>query len=439
MDFNNFKIKIWMIFFLSNFFFISACLLSLNTCPQHITQTGILEEDLGCSHFNISAEVKISKTPFESFDSWKLGAKTIFDLSNSTISQLKLYLLAKTNKKLNFILPSAIWLPELELYLAVIRVMNYPIMSCIYASFFDENWNQILQPHNFSSFYYKNFIEIPSILPIPFYQTFDYDGPEDFRLFRLKNNEVCGIFNMKDENLHRKMWIFSFKTGRVRKLRLKKYYKDHMEKNWSPLVLENKLLMIYSYKNFQVLDCSDPKGCDLIQGYYHPYPDALRGGSPFERFLNTNYYVSFAYTHIIPPKSGWCEVYRPSLVIVKVDSLNESVKLVYTGEPFDFNNLLFLHPITNKFKLDDVNVWDTRILTIGAIARWNTDLDQMDLAVNLVDEKPLVVRLNGFTNFLKRIIAKDADGRLRSNENCAEKFVYHYVESLKVNKTYPFR
>ena len=101
--------------------------------------------------------------------------------------------------------------------------------------------------------------------------------------------------------------------------------------------------MVYNYNNLQIFDCSIYNvNCELIQGNFEHNPNTLRGGSSIVKFMNTEYFVSFGFTHL-DSKSPKCHIYRPSLTVFKA-GLNDfkPFEHIFTSDPIDFENILFV-------------------------------------------------------------------------------------------------
>ena len=334
---------------------------------------------------------------------------------------------------------AALWIPEKAMFLVVSRIFSAEKNSFAYAAFFDVNWRQVMTPQKFKT------VTVPGILPITLTNYVAvYAGPEDSRLIQIANGDILCVFNMRDDqDEKRKMWIFNFSTGKTTRLLVSKYFTPGSkqpkipiaEKNWCPLVVDDRLYMIYNFKNFQLVDCTNwDAPCRWIQGKFDSSPGGLRGGTPFVRFRNLPYYFSIAYTHIKHPTKK-CDVYRPTIAVVHTPNPKDptTFKLIYTGNVMNFNNLVFLSPITDLKSVHDLHVCGLgRILTVPSIAKCDFEADKMTLSVNIDDSYNLIVNLGGITSFLDSVIKLNENGMLQSNENCAEYFSFDYFDKNRV-------
>ena len=279
-------------------------------------------------------------------------------------------------------------------------------------------------------------LTLPAGLPIPILYTTAFSlGPEDMRLFYSFDKQLFGIFNMYEESGNRRMWLFSFATGKIHKLSLNYRENDEpeKEKNWCPLVGPDSLYFVYNYKNLQIVNCTDfEKDCELVFGKFSASPEYLRGGTPFVRLGLSDYYFSFSYSHLDyfkDSKLKVCSVYRPSLTIIKADDFDNlnTFKVVYTSEPFDFFNQLFLHPVTELYSLENLGICKvSHILLISSIAKVDYERDETDLTVSANDKHVLAVKVSGLIEYVKDVIQAYEDSSLKPVRNCAERLAIRY-------------
>ncbi|CAG9320264.1 unnamed protein product [Blepharisma stoltei] len=315
--------------------------------------------------------------------------------------------------------PSAIWLPDKKLYLVTSRVFLFRWISFLYVTFYDSEWNEVTTED------YVGKTKVPGIIPISVKDKDASTGPEDPRLFVALNNEIFVIFNRLVDDRNRIMHLYQFSTATSRKLYLEEDAEKQRidEKNWTPLIIDKEhLYFVYNFKNLQIIDCTaENEPCKKVSGKFDPKPEALRGGSPFVRFTNTNYYVSLSYTHIFLKN---CHFYRPVFVVMEAVKEQLSFKMIYQSEPFDLNNRVFLEPFTN-YKYPN-QIRDCMMVIPSSIASWNFEDDIADLHVTIEDHIPVVARVKGLAKFVEYIINMYEYGRLPENDNCAAKFSERY-------------
>lgn len=320
---------------------------------------------------------------------------------------------------------AALWIPEEALYLVVARVYSQGRNSFAYASFFDFNWRPLATERQWEG------MALPAFLPIPVADSAaQYAGPEDSRLFRFGGETLC-IFNMLDgDDGRRKMWLFSFASRRLVRLASEKYFGrrggrlPQCEKNWTPLVAGDRLLLLYNYRGLQLMDCSlRGRPCRWLQGQFNAGPDALRGGSPFRQVRDGSaFYFSIAYTHL-PHPSERCDVYRPAIAIVEALS-NGAFLLAHTSGPLTFANLAF-----------DGAGWEAdvcgaaRVLTVPSIAYFDAAADLTVVTANLNDRKNLAISLNGVAAYLDAAIAE-----YRQSGRCCDCAKAAAIEHFRGNK-----
>ena len=194
--------------------------------------------------------------------------------------------------------------------------------------------------------------------------------------------------------------------------------------------------MIYNFRNLQIIDCTNfENGCERISDNLDATLDTLRGGSPFVKFFDTNYYVSFSYTHLrcTESRSLTCHIYRPALIILKAvdESKPETFKVIYESEPFDFNKELFDFEILEGLGVITMNNGlRNNILIVASINSWDYRSDRVYLTININDKYPLVVKVQGLGKFIFDIIKKDEKNQLPSSHHCAQQFAREYYESF---------
>ncbi|CAG9320603.1 unnamed protein product [Blepharisma stoltei] len=326
-------------------------------------------------------------------------------------------------KDIRYLHPSAVWVPERNLFLVAMRVWVLSRICFIYTTFYDKDWKEVKDEIIIGS------TKVPSVLDIPHSWSIENSGPEDGRLFRAFSDQFFIAFNMKKLDLSaRPMFIYSYTTKKTQQL----FIPEHqgkvviMEKNWSPLIIDNEhLYFVYNFENFQIINCKTDGNCIRVHGDYKWKPGFLRGGSPFVRFRNSNYYIALSWTHTELPKEGWCYLYRPALTIAYAAAANPDFDLVYTSEPIDFHKRLFIKPAGPKDSLDDINSCHTWLMS-NSIAKWDFENDIVDITLTHQDNYPVAVKATGLTKLVKSIIELYEYGKLPQEDHCADKLLYFY-------------
>jgi hypothetical protein len=395
-----------------------------------------IERDVnGCYEINVDSIITIQNKPFSLVEESTVAVKKLFFYNETTMFYYRSLLHTDIFPwSIRFTQSSAVWLPEQNMYLVVARLTNL-FTSLIYASLFDEYWNEITTPTQFGA------ILLPSILPIPSAKLSTYLKQEDMRVFKMNNGDVFGVFHMIEKKNIRRMWLFGFTTGKIYKLDISNSEQAPVEKNWSPLVIGNSIYMVYNHQGLQVLDCTNyESGCLSLTGKLNPNLGEIHGGSPYVRFADTDYYISFGYSifKFIHTKCNIqeCLMYRPVLTIIKADIKDPSYlnfKLIYTSELLDFGDLLFDFSITGqKYFNNNGNCFHSQILTIGSIAKWDYEYDEIDITANINDKITAAIRIKGVTKVVKAVINRDLTYQHNYHEGCPLKKLDTYIKNRKL-------
>ncbi|CAG9320263.1 unnamed protein product [Blepharisma stoltei] len=327
----------------------------------------------------------------------------------------------KANNHLFF--PTALWLPEKQLYLAAARLTIFDWFSFVYVTFFDEDWNEIRETD------YIGKTKVPSVITLGEMKQAMWWGPEDPRIFQAFSSEIFFISTLLEgePNFNRQINLYQFSTATHRKLELEEHIGKsyRVEKNWSPLIVDDKhLYFLYKYEGIQIIDCTEEsQPCKRISGSDKPL-SRTHGSSPYVKFLNTNYFVSFAWTNIVFTKPH----YRPSLSIIEVLDEGKEFRLIYTSEPLHFTSTAISDPKSLKTKLSNNDL--RRVLMITSIARWDFESGVTDINLSIDDDMAVAARVSGLTDFVHYIINVYEYGRLPDENSCAEKTAKDYYRSL---------
>ena len=162
---------------------------------------------------------------------------------------------------------------------------------------------------------------------------------EDPRLF-LYNNEIYIIFNVK-EGEGRQVCISKYDEFKPVKLFLKDGKMNKIEKNWSPLVKENKLYFVYSYHPLIIItyDFNEEGRCDIVykkedvQLPLEPFWKVTMRGSTNLIPYRDQYYIGLVHSTIWADRLniGSCSYpyYFPFLVLLDT----QKWKIVYLSDP----------------------------------------------------------------------------------------------------------
>lgn len=332
--------------------------------------------------------------------------------------------------KTQVMFPAALWLPETNQFLVVVRVFVNDYKSFLYGSMFSKEWNQITTTSRFQS------LSLPGALKVtvPNYKI-KYSGPEDARLFRLEGGEIYCIFNMLDGDEKRKMHLLALKDSRMKTLFLTNYYEASLpgtglpvvpkaEKNWAPHVDHNSMNFIYNFADFQVASCRNQANCSLIHGAFSQKLGLTKGGTPFIRFQESKYFFALTYTHFNAKKLSFrCVVYRPTLTVLHKGLGSGEFRHVYTSEPLELEGKPFeLASSGEQLKI----CGNSRIMIACSIASWNFDKDEATVTLNIGDKVPVVAVLKGMRPVIEKIIHFDQNQMLLFDSKCPDKLAAHH-------------
>ncbi|CAG9320261.1 BMT4_4 [Blepharisma stoltei] len=387
----------------------------------------------GCPYFDINSQIRILEkvTQYDDKEILNIYSKDFLNkeyLTNivknampSTYSSR-----IKSNDDIRYLHPSAMWIPERNLFLVAVRVWALSRICYLYVTFFDSDWKEIRTEDMVGS------TKVPSILNIPSDWNVENSGPEDGRLFRALKDEFFIIFNMKkSDSSARPMYMYRFSTGSMQELSIPEHREKAfvIEKNWSPIIIDDShIYFVYNFENFQVIDCTDEGPCKRVQGDFKRKPGFLRGGSPYVRLGDTNYYLSLGIIHAEYPKQVFCHVYRPVLTIVQAFRDEPSFELIYTSEPFDFEKRIFLYPPGHFRSLNDMHLCDGPMSwTVGnSIAKLDMENDISDMIFTLGDARAVSLKAIGLSAVVNKIIETYELGNLPVEDKCSEKLTKFY-------------
>ncbi|CAG9313489.1 unnamed protein product [Blepharisma stoltei] len=386
---------------------------------------------------NKHIEIMRASIYYKSRQKTDIFMKLVFD-SNYIYTLLTPYIIPEEIKKLKnspdeirVFYPSAIWLEERNVFLAVVQVNLWDTYSFLYSTFFDSEWNEIRDED------YIGNTKVPGIMEIEKIWLLYLSGPEDPRIFRGPKGELYFIFNKLTKDFKRTINIYSYSTGTSRQLVLEEHLcSQHiLEKDWTPLIVDDEhMYFIYNYKNLQIIDCTEEnETCKKVKGIYDPVLNSIRGGSPYARYADTNYFISFIYTNVSQDAPEIkMKPYRPALSIIEyIEGVRPDFKLIYASEPIDFGNRVFLSPVSQYKSIKQTfDSAMSRILMVHSISRWNYKEDIVDLTLTVNESFAIAIRVKGITDLVQFIINMYEYGRIEEKEDCAILLAFNYHRQL---------
>ena len=145
------------------------------------------------------------------------------------------------------------------------------------------------------------------------------DGPMDPRLFWWNNTRFLAFNAWQVEGDVKKaqsrMFMWNYDLHHLIKLNVPNDFKTRLlekETNWTPLVVNDSLYLIYSYDPLRVFKCDINGDCSYAQWpkgeekcKFDAKQDALRGGSPFILY-KWPYYIAIGHVQVSLQTSRFC-------------------------------------------------------------------------------------------------------------------------------------
>eukprot|EP00667_Euglena_gracilis_P008379 EG_transcript_8488 len=238
-----------------------------------------------------------------------------------------------------------------------------------------------------------------------------YNGPVDPRLFELRGRlfmlfemqgstsgwagntpEAAGgtyLWDLDDDGLvNVRLWRDGHPVPQARR-----------DKNWVPLVVEDRLLVVRNYDPLQVL-CCDPAGdCTFLvdqQGPQEGPTRVVRGGTPLLPY-RPPYYVGLAHSNFRGCDGRrW---YQHQLLVLNAEG---TPRVLYVSDP------VVLRMADGLRRRRVYDTMDHFCFPLGAVLR---SPDVLEYGVHCDDERSYAVRLRGLAGLLGRVLAMDGPGR----------------------------
>ena len=175
-------------------------------------------------------------------------------------------------------------------------------------------------------------------------------------------------------------------------------------------------------------------GCSLIVKNNLVSTAPLSGSCPYVQYLETEYYVSFAYVtdRLRGYQSGAddCIIYRPVLNVIKIgnEESNMPLRTVYTSEPIDFDEQIFKKFINfTEFNRKTDYCREFKALKINSIASWNYEDDEVEVVGEVNNKNNFVAKIEGLGKVVNEIIRADQAYMLDYDKLCNEKHFTDYI------------
>jgi tetratricopeptide (TPR) repeat protein len=203
----------------------------------------------------------------------------------------------------------------------VIPNIENPVKTASFISLLDDNFNII----STEELFYEN----NEILKYPF----SVKGIEDIRIFEYKNN-IHFIGNSREitqNNIPRMiLGTYSFQKKKIEKINLLYNYEDNKcQKNWTPFIHNDKLLLVYSFSPFLILEPNLETGeCNVYKNLPQKYNYIDFRGSSQGFYIDRQLYFII---HEVIHDNGRIYFHR----FVKV---NQNLEIENVSYPFFFKN-----------------------------------------------------------------------------------------------------
>ena len=228
----------------------------------------------------------------------------------------------------------------------------------------------------------------------------NYWGTEDARAFINPAGSTMLIYNRRDDENWRRLYLFDTESGIEVRL---SDMGEKTNKNWTPLLYKssNELVLVYTMQPVRLIQCNVHSGdCHFIAiedtHFFNKEVADLRGGTPFYHYRD-NYYYSFARTR--DPSDKICQgaYYRPVFTIIEFTKEDNKFTPVFISAPFDFFGL--------PQQAVDPNIEATncawRYMLPYSIVNNN---ETMRLTLNLRDNENVVVTFGNVTDNIEALI-----------------------------------
>ena len=304
---------------------------------------------------------------------------------------------------------SSVWLPELQVYLLVTRVLFgenifWPTISFLRGRVFDEDWEEL---HDYTITWDTKSYTFPLVFDIAIPYTLDgmFFGTEDPRVIMedgVEHAEPVVVFNMVGpiSDWKRAMYIFRPFSNKLTLLTIEKLGQPDTEKNWAPFFVPQYSLLdpskresneyihfIYNHKPLRILRCHLRCGdCEFLFDAEIPANlfnvrkedgGDLRGGSNFvpvplqlppQMRQRIDIWIALPRTHI---ETDCGAMYRPELIVmIRTDA---HFYMSFASKSLDFGSAIVDHGP------DENSCPKGRIMIPMSLVRWDTQPHRIEM------------------------------------------------------------
>lgn len=262
------------------------------------------------------------------------------------------------------------------------------------------------------------------------------EGPEDPRLFEDPNGHICFVFSMLDSDHNVKIWMYNTTSERQVALHSPDGRETHrVEKNWTPIIHDDKVKFVFSYRPVTIIACDFSTGaCHFDYGTErNPTIGAYHGGSNWVPWYDSGYYLAIARTRLMDD----FVLYRPSLIVLSAH--DEVFRVAYASGPLDLNNITLLEPLGIHKSIDEFNEREAdhgRLILSESIARTDIfDRNSILITVTTSDNSTQLLELEGIRDVMEAVIGKAERDRSWHTDDgkvveCAEKTAVKHHDDI---------
>ena len=260
-------------------------------------------------------------------------------------------------------------------------------------------------------------------IPTPIFPM-DGDGAMDPRVFQLRDKLYLMVLLFT--YIEDKLWkphplIWDVEESRAILPTVDLTYNEHspMEKNWSPVVVNDTLYLVHNLDPLRMLRC-DLEGpgasCQFVVdeagsgGFtFERRRHTLRGGTPFVLY-QWPYYISLAHSVVIRQRPhapfGRVRRYEANIVVLRAD---HDFRLVYVSNALQFNPRIYTNN-TMVYYEGQILVENSFVYPVSIIPETN---DSVIVGSHVNDHVSVLMRLTGFKGLMDQIQSREKSTRRR--------------------------
>ncbi|KAL7747456.1 Beta-mannosyltransferase 1 [Sorochytrium milnesiophthora] len=322
---------------------------------------------------------------------------------------------------------SGVWLESHQVYISSTRIMRRPkhfngrvrplLESWIFLRALDPEFRPTTLRYQVTDDVVVAIPEVGLLVPIEdVMPANNYErGPEDARMHVDLGGHLLFTFNMATPTGRP---YFSYNMTERRLLRLSpEGDQSVIQKNWAAINVDSyEMHAVHNFNPFRVLRCSNGNGlCRLVVDHGGQGVSRMRGGTPFLRYGNTDYFLGIGRTALDCSTCN-ARIYRPNLVVVHAPNSQHGIgpnvtdysfwDVVYVSEPLDFDKV----PISPPYVPSSTPDFCGSFMLPTGFLRWQLGdgsgrPDEAFIELSIQDNINVVVKVSGLEQLVVDIIA----------------------------------